>query len=183
MLETVLTLPLFSAYFHDRINYSFTQSIHWWLVELNIHAHNRFFFLFHSLTCSVGDVESSMHVWFVKSVVRKRHSHSLPKILTHALYLCSPGTCQATETDLFWIQLNRSKVGLSTSSLSELLYLQTVAQAVQLCRFHRFSLKPHKNKQPWSAYVASKFRVFFILFFYFKWDHSVWEDWHSSINI
>lgn len=83
-------------------------------------------------------------MWFVKSAVRKQHNHSLTKIPTLALFLYSPRTCQATETLLFWIQLNGSKVGLSTAPFSELLYLQTVAQAMQLGRFHRFSLRPSK---------------------------------------
>lgn len=59
-------------------------------------------------------------------------------------YVCGAETCRASETFLFWTQLNGCKVGLSTAPFSQLLYLQTLAHTLQLWRFHTFSLRPSK---------------------------------------
>lgn len=81
---------------------------------------------------------------FVKSAVRKKHNHSLPKNLDPGIIFCGAGTCWAAETFLFWIQPNGCKVGLSTAPFFLLLYLQTLAQTLQLWRFQTFSLRPGK---------------------------------------
>lgn len=74
----------------SKTEYSGTQTFHKSSLSL------RFLYMF-----SRKHKSSNIPVWFVKSVVRKSHNHSLPKILTPGIIFVRPGTCPATETFLF----------------------------------------------------------------------------------
>lgn len=85
-------------------------------------------------------------------------------------YICGAGTCRATETFLFWTQLNGCKVGLSTAPFSQLLYLQTLARTLQLRRFHTFSLRPRKIN-------SVEVHMWHLTGYFSDHECSLWDAW------